>query len=317
VLADLPSWFLRTLAIVFGLLWGSFLNVVIYRVPREMSVVAPPSSCGSCGARIRPYDNVPILSWLLLRGRARCCGARISPRYPIVELIGGVVGLATIETVVRGLSPDTSLLRVGALFVAYFALALALVAGAFIDAEHMYLPDAITVGGTVLGLCTASLRAEPIFDALYGAAVGFVGVWLPLIVVYSRVRGRQGMGLGDAKLTMLAGAWFGWKGAVFVLFAGAVQGTLSALVIFLVAGKIEEPEAVRADREELQRAAADGDAEAAQILAEDPVLEAPPAAGLGQARIPFGPFLALACLELLFAHGWIADAYRRWLVGES
>jgi leader peptidase (prepilin peptidase) / N-methyltransferase len=315
VLGDLPSWFLRPLAIVLGLLWGSFLNVVIYRVPREMSIVHPPSSCGGCGAKIKPYDNIPVLSWLILRGKARCCGARISPRYPVVELIGGVIGLGTLEMVERALSPEASLLLAGALFLAYFALALGLVAAAFIDAEHMYLPDSITLGGTVLGLATASLRGEPIFDALFGAALGFVGVWLPLIVVYARVRGRQGMGLGDAKLTMLAGAWFGWKGAAFVLFAGAMQGTLSAFVIYLFAGKIEEPEAVRADREELQQAAAEGDAEAAQILAEDPVLDAPPGEGLGQARIPFGPFLALACLELMFAQGWIAEAYRRWFLG--
>lgn len=315
MLGDFPSWFLRPLAVVFGLLWGSFLNVVIYRVPREMSVVQPPSSCGACGARIKPYDNIPVVSWLLLRGRARCCGARISGRYPIVELLGGAIGLATLELVVRSLAPDVSLFRAGALFLATFGLALGLVAAAFIDAEHMYLPDSITLGGTVLGLATVSLRGEPIFDALLGAAVGFLGVWLPLIVVYARVRGRQGMGLGDAKLTMLAGAWFGWQGAAFVLFAGALQGTLSAIVIYLVAGKIDEPEAVRADREELHRAAAEGDVEAAQILAEDPVLDAPPAEGLGQARIPFGPFLALACLELLFAHGWIEGVYRSWFLG--
>jgi leader peptidase (prepilin peptidase)/N-methyltransferase len=315
VLADLPDWFTLPLAAVLGLMWGSFLNVVIYRVPREMSVVSPPSSCASCGARIAPYDNVPVLSWLVLRGRARCCGARISARYPVVELLGGAIGLATLELLLHTLPAETSLVRVGALFVAYFGLALGLVAGAFIDAEHMYLPDSITLGGTVVGLATASLRSEPFFDALIGAAIGFVAVWAPLIVAYARIRGRQGMGLGDAKLTMLAGAWFGWKGAVFVLFAGAMQGTLSALVIYLFAGKIDEPDAVRADREELQRAAAEGDVEAAQILAEDPVLEAPPASGLGQARIPFGPFLALACLELLFAHGWIEDAYRRWFLG--
>lgn len=315
MIGDFPSWFLRPLAVVFGLLWGSFLNVVIHRVPREMSVVHPPSSCAACGAKIKPYDNIPVLSWLVLRGKARCCGAPISPRYPIVELIGGASGLATLELVVRALPGDASLLHAAALFLAYFALALGLVAAAFIDAEHMYLPDSITLGGAVLGLATASMRDEPIFDGLFGAAVGFLGVWLPLIVIYARVRGKQGMGLGDAKLTMLAGAWFGWQGAAFVLFAGAMQGTLTALVIYLVAGKIEEPEAVRAERDELERAAAEGDAEAAQILAEDPVLDSPPAEGLSQARIPFGPFLALACLELLFAHGWIAETYRRWFLG--
>jgi leader peptidase (prepilin peptidase) / N-methyltransferase len=314
VLADLPTWFLRTLALALGLLWGSFLNVVIFRVPREMSVVTPPSSCPSCGAQIRAYDNIPVVSWLLLRGRARCCGAQINPRYPLVELIGGAIGLATLHTVVSSLPPDTPLVRAGAVFVADFSLGLGLVAAAFIDAEHMYLPDTITVGGTVVGLATATLRGFGLTEAVLGAFAGYVGVWLPFIVLYKKVRGISGMGHGDAKLTMLAGAWFGWQGAGFVLCAGAVQGTISALAIYLAVGKLEEPAAVREDRAELKRAAEAGDAEAARILAEDPLGEEPPATGLGLSRIPFGPFLALACLELLFARPWLVRAYE-WLMG--
>jgi leader peptidase (prepilin peptidase)/N-methyltransferase len=316
VLADFPTWFLRPLAVVLGLLWGSFLNVVIYRVPREMSVATPPSSCASCGVRIKPYDNIPILSWLLLRGRARCCGAKISPRYLVVELIGGAIGLATLEVVLHTLAPETSIARAGAVFVADFGLALALVAAAFIDAEHMYLPDTITIGGTVVGVATATLRGDTLSHALVGAFVGFVGVWLPFVVVYTRVRGVTGMGLGDAKLMMLAGAWFGWQGAGFVLCAGAVQGSLTALAVYLIAGKIEEPQAVREERAELKRAALAGDAEAAEILAEDPLGEEPPGTGLGLARFPFGPFLALGCLEMLFAKEWIFEAYS-WAVGSG
>jgi leader peptidase (prepilin peptidase)/N-methyltransferase len=109
---------------------------------------------------------------------------------------------------------------------------------------------------------------------------------------------------------MLAGAWFGAGGAAFVLFAGAIQGTLGALLILLVKGKIEEPEAVRADRAELKRAAGEGDVEAAKILADDPLGDDPQGHGLGQARLPFGPFLILACLEWLFASEWILAAYR-------
>ncbi len=310
MLGDVPTWFLRALAVLFGLLWGSFLNVVIYRLPREMSVAHPPSSCGGCGARIKPYDNVPVLSWLILRGRARCCGAFISPRYPIVELIGAALSLATLERVWQTLPAETLLLRAAAVYLADFALSLGLVAAAFIDAEHMYLPDSITLGGTVLGLATATLRGVTLPESILGAGAGFVGVWLPFVVIYARVRGRHGMGMGDAKLTMLAGAWFGAAGAAFVLFAGAVQGTVGALVIFLVKGKIEEPEAVRADRAELQRAAGEGDAEAAKILAEDPLGDGPRGDGFGQARLPFGPFLILACLEWLFAKEWILAAYR-------
>jgi leader peptidase (prepilin peptidase)/N-methyltransferase len=86
---NIPLWFPRAFAIVFGLLWGSFLNVVIYRVPRGMSVVHPPSHCPSCGKPVRPWDNVPVFGYILLRGKARCCGAALSPRYPLVEAIGG------------------------------------------------------------------------------------------------------------------------------------------------------------------------------------------------------------------------------------
>ena len=305
---EVPLWFQRAVAIALGLVWGSFLNVVIHRSPRGMSVVSPPSHCPACGKPIRPADNIPVLGYLLLRGRARCCGARLSPRYPLVELIGGALSFAIVEVVIRALPGDTLVARAGAIYVADLALCLGLVAAAFIDAEHMYLPDTITLGGTVLGVATATLRGLPFVDALVGAGAGFVGIWLPFVVLYTRLRGRAGMGLGDAKLTMLAGAWFGWWGAAFVLLAGAVQGTVAAVVILAVKGRIDEPDAVKADREELQRAAAEGDAEAREALARDP-LAAPQGEGFTQARLPFGPFLILACLEFLFVGDRVLAAY--------
>jgi leader peptidase (prepilin peptidase)/N-methyltransferase len=182
------------------------------------------------------------------------------------------------------------------------------VAAAFIDAEHMYLPDAITVGGTMFGLATPALRGLGWADVLAGAAIGFLGIWLPFIVGYERLRGRPGMGLGDAKLVMLAGAWFGWPGATFALFGGALQATVAALVMLLTQGRIEEPEAVRADRDELQRAADAGDAEAKRLLADDP-LGKPPGEGLLAARIPFGPFLCLAIIEWMLAGPWLRDRF--------
>jgi leader peptidase (prepilin peptidase) / N-methyltransferase len=307
-LGDIPLAFMRIVALVFGLLWGSFLNVVIYRTPREMSVVRPPSTCPGCGARIKPYDNVPVFSWLLLRGKARCCGVKISPRYPLVELAGGLLSLAIVEVYLRSLPPGTSLARAGAVYLSYFSLSLALVAAAFIDAEHMYLPDTITIGGTVLGVATATLRGMGLVPSIVSAVAGFVVVWLPLIVIYPRIRGKQGMGLGDAKLVMLAGAWFGLFGVFYTLLAGAMQSLVGAVILYAVLGKIEEPEAVRKDREELQKAAAEGDKEAAEILAEDPIGEAPEE-GFMAARIPFGPFLILAALELMFFGERIARLY--------
>jgi leader peptidase (prepilin peptidase)/N-methyltransferase len=185
---------------------------------------------------------------------------------------------------------------------------MALVAAAFIDAEHMYLPDAVTIGGALFGLATPALRGMTFYDALLGAGVGFVGVWLPFIVVYKAIRGRVGMGLGDAKLVMLAGAWFGWPGVTFAIFAGAVQASLAALVVLLARGKIEEPESVRRDREELQLAVAAGDEEAKRALEEDPLAMAP-AEGIMAARLPFGPFLCIAILEWMLAGQWIQE---RW-----
>ena len=131
------------------------------------------------------------------------------------------------------------------LFLAYFALCLGLVAAVFIDLEFMLLPDGITLGGTLLGLASSVIRGVPLRDAALGAAVGFVVIWLPFNLLYRLVRGHPGMGLGDAKLLMLTGAWFGWKGALFALLAGAVQGTAVALALVAVKGRIEEPEAVQ------------------------------------------------------------------------
>jgi leader peptidase (prepilin peptidase) / N-methyltransferase len=303
---DLAPWLVGVFAFVWGSLWGSFLNVVIYRVPRGMSVVRPASHCPGCGAAIRPLDNVPILSWLVLGGRARCCGVRVSPRYVAVEVLGGLVALGIVQVVIRPLPGDTTLVHAGAIFLADLALAQALIAAAFIDLSHMFLPDSITIGGTLFGLATPGLRGLGWSDALLGAGVGLVGVWLPFIVGYGALRGRPGMGLGDAKLVMLAGAWFGWPGAAFALFAGALQATLGAIVVLLVHGRIEEPEAVRQDRAELRRAADQGDTEALAALAADP-LATPPDEGLMAARMPFGPFLCLAIIEWMLGGEWIRD----------
>ena len=179
-LADLPPALIIGVAVSLGLLFGSFLNVVIYRLPREQSVVSPGSRCPACGTAIRAYDNVPVLSWLALRGKSRCCGARISARYPLVELLGGFFAWALVETVVLDLSPDTVWWRVLLVFGLYLALGLGLIAAAFIDLEHMLLPDEITLGGTLLGIVTVPLRPEATWlGALGGAVFGFVLIWLP------------------------------------------------------------------------------------------------------------------------------------------
>jgi leader peptidase (prepilin peptidase)/N-methyltransferase len=282
---------------------GSFLNVVIHRLPRGENLAFPGSRCPGCGKPIAPRDNVPVLSFLLLRGRARCCGAKISVRYPIVEAIGGLLAWAIMTTIILELDPATSIGRAAGLFAVYLALGLGLVALAFIDLDHMLLPDELTLGGAALGVLTVPLRPGATFyESVFGAGVGFVLIWLPFIVIYQALRGRPGMGLGDAKLIALAGAWFGWLGAVFALLAAAVQATAVMLVLLVVGEKPKEPESVIEDRKVLREAIeqAEGEEKAAleRELADDP-LGNEPEPGLGAARLAFGPFIALSILEYL------------------
>lgn len=312
---DLPVWFWMGVGVSLGLVFGSFLNVVIHRLPRGENLAFPASHCTSCGTPLRAFDNVPLLGWLLLRGRARCCKARISPRYPLVEALGGLLGGALIQVAVLTLPLDTPLWQAGLLFAVELALGLGLIAAAFIDLSHMYLPDSLTLGGALLGLVSVPLRPEATFTAsLLGAAVGFLVVWLPFDFLHRLLRGKPGMGLGDAKLVMLAGVWFGWQGALFTLLAGAVQATLTVGAIYLTQGRIEEPEAVKQEREEIARELEQLPAEERALLeaelATDP-LAGEPEQGFGKARIAFGPFLVLAALELLV----FGDFIREELVG--
>jgi leader peptidase (prepilin peptidase)/N-methyltransferase len=301
-LADLPGPFVTAVAVALGLAFGSFLNVVIYRLPRGESLSYPGSRCPGCGQPIRAFDNIPVLGWLLLRGRARCCKIWISPRYPLVEALGGLLAWAIVRAIIFELPDETVWWKVVLLFALYLTLALGLLAAAFIDLDHMYLPDPITIGGAALGLVSVRLRGGSFEDALLGAALGFVIVWLPFDFLYAKLRGLPGMGLGDAKLVMLAGAWFGWRGALFALLGGAVQATVVALAVFLARGKIDEPDAVVRARKELQALleSTEGEARAEleREIARDP-LAFEPEVGFGKARLAFGPFLALATLEYM------------------
>lgn len=313
---ELPPWFWMGVGISFGLVFGSFLNVVIYRLPRGESVAFPASHCTTCGTPIRALDNVPVLGWLLLRGRARCCKSPISPRYPLVELLGGLLGGALIQVSILTLPLETPLWQGVLLFAAELALGLGLIAAAFIDLSHMYLPDPLTLGGAALGVLSVPLRPGATFvESLLGAGIGFLAVWLPFDFLHRLVRGKPGMGLGDAKLVMLAGAWFGWQGALFTLLGGSIQATLVVVVLYLVRGKLEEPEAVKQERAEIERelaaATPEERAEIERELALDP-LAGEPEEGFGKARIAFGPFLVLAALELLVFGEFIREELQAW-----
>ncbi len=302
---ELPHGALRALALFFGLVWGSFLNVVIHRVPRDESVVKPGSRCPACGKPIAWWNNIPVFSWLFMLGKARCCGVKVSVRYPLVEALGGAASIAVLELTVFAM-PEASVIRATCIYLTNFAVILALIAAAFIDFEWMYIPDSVTIGGTILGIATSSFRGMSIVSAVIAAAAGFLITYIPFVFLYRMARGRPGMGLGDAKLLMMAGAFFGVFGVLWALLAGAIQGTLAALVLWLVRGKIQIPDAVKEELAELRKAAAEGDEEAKEALAEDPLADDEDA-DAGLARMAFGPFLAMAFIEMMLFHDFILE----------
>lgn len=312
-LIDLPLWFIRGFAVLFGLLWGSFLNVVIYRVPRGQSVVSPPSHCPKCDKPIRAWQNFPVVSYVVLRGRSACCGERISPRYPMVELIGGVLSLAIVELVVLPLpQPQTSLARAAFLYLPSFAFALFLVATAFIDLEHMViLPDKANAAFAILGVATATVRGFGIVETLIGAGVG-LGIGFGINGVYKVLRGRSGFASGDSILLGVIGAWFGFAGALFALFAGAIQGVVILIVMRVLGGKVEEPDSVKREREEIlaeiEKLPEDEREEALREWREDDELADNPGEGM-QAPLAFGPFIAIAGLELALFMPALKEAF--------
>jgi leader peptidase (prepilin peptidase)/N-methyltransferase len=207
---------IATLAGLFGLVVGSFLNVCIHRLPLKLSLLHPPSRCGSCGAPVKWRDNVPVVSWLALRGRCRACGASISIVYPIVELITAVVFvLAYLQ---YGLSP---LLGVRLLF------ACAMIVLFMIDLEHHLLPNVVTLPGVVVGFAASFFLPPGWFDSAVGALVGG-GVLFAIAEAYYRLRHEEGMGMGDVKMLAMIGAFLGWKLAIVTLvvasFAGSIIG---------------------------------------------------------------------------------------------
>lgn len=192
-------------------------------------------------------------------------------------------------------------------------LGAALLASAAVDLEHMILPDEITYGGALLGLATAYLRPVGLVPSIVGAFAGFLVSYVPFLL-YKLIRGRSGMGLGDAKLLVMLGAWLGWQGALFAMFAGAVQSTLAAIVLRVARVPYRIPASVAAEIEELRARAAEGDEEAKAELADDP-MAADVGDGLLATRLPLGPFLALAALEALFARREVQSIFAWILAG--
>ena len=214
-------------AFLFGLAVGSFLNVCIYRIPLRKSIVSPPSSCPKCGAAIRFYDNIPILSYVVLLGRCRHCRAPISPKYPLVELITGLLSAALFIRL--GLSPS---------YFCLFLFTAALIAIAFIDLQHKIIPDVISLPGILAGLVFSFFPSAGLapLDALIGVVGG--GGFLFLVgTAFEKVTGREGMGGGDVKLLAMIGAWMGWKALPFIILLSALSGAVIGGVSLAASGQ--------------------------------------------------------------------------------
>ena len=262
------------IAIVFllGALFGSFANVCIYRIPRGLSVVNPPSHCFHCQTPVRWYDNLPVLGWILLRGKCRACKAPFSIRYALVEaLLGGLTVLLWLQTTWIDFAGEPAPHRI-ARFGIYFLFLVLMAVIAFIDLDTKLIPDVL------------SLPAIPIFFGL-GQLLGDVGIWDRLIgiaVGYGIVRAiadgywyltkREGMGYGDGKLLAVIGALLGWKAVLVALFGGAVLGSVIGVTALVIARR-RSPEAPVEEGEE------------------------PP---LRHVELPFGPFIVAAALTYLF-----------------
>jgi leader peptidase (prepilin peptidase)/N-methyltransferase len=229
-----PDWslLLRTpafeiTACLLGLVVGSFANVCVHRLPRGESIVSPPSRCPACGARIGPRDNLPLVGWLLLRGRCRACRAPISWRYPALEGANGLLWLALAS--LHGPRVRT--------FVE-MALVSALLVLSLIDLDHQLLPDVITLPGTALGLAGSFLPGSPLrpLEAI-GAALGGWLAFAAVAKAYEKTRGVEGLGQGDWKLAALLGAFLGWQKLLLTVLLASMAGTLVGLVAIGLRGR--------------------------------------------------------------------------------
>jgi len=287
LLSDAFPWFFPVAAFIFGTLIGSFLTVCIYRIPAKKSVIHPGSTC-ACGQPIKWYDNIPILSWFILRGKARCCGRPYSFRYAFVELLTGALFLAC------WLHFPPAKALCGMFFVS------CLICASFIDLDHFEIPDRFSIGLAVLGVILAafvpSLHNQshelPLIAGLRSGVIALQGVligsalvlWIAILA--EAVLKKEAMGFGDVKFVGAIGAFCGWQGAITSIFGGAIIGSLwfaGALLWQKISGK--------------------------QMKLKTPEPgEAPADLGVG-AHVPYGPMLALGgLLHFLFLHRWV-EAY--------
>jgi leader peptidase (prepilin peptidase) / N-methyltransferase len=207
--------------VAFGLCLGSFLNVVIHRLPLGLSLVRPRSRCPKCGNAIAPYDNIPLLSYVLLRGRCRRCRVPIPIRYPAVEAAGA---LCLIVAALVSTGPAGAGVR--------GAFLLALLAITWIDLDHRIIPNEISIPGIAAGLLLSPLIGVPRLEGVIGAVIG-AGALLGVALAYRAIRGIEGMGGGDVKLAAMLGAFLGWKGILLTIIMGSLFGSAAGIALIL------------------------------------------------------------------------------------
>jgi leader peptidase (prepilin peptidase)/N-methyltransferase len=212
-----PETTLLVLSTIFGLVIGSFLNVCIHRIPLRMSLVSPPSRCPKCGRPVSWFDNIPVVSWILLSGKCRYCKNRISAQYPIVELATGLAFLA-----VAWVTPPGPQLVARLIFVCLLIVLFG------IDLEHQLLPNVITLPGIVIGLIFSVVAPPGWQDALMGVVLG-AGVLYAIAGAYYMVRREEGLGMGDVKMLAMIGAFLGWQAVLVTLVLSSFSGALVGL----------------------------------------------------------------------------------------
>lgn len=287
---------------LFGLLAGSFANVVIHRVPLEQSIVFPPSRCPRCQAALKPWQNIPLISWLLLRGRCANCREPISARYPFVEALHGA-GFAAIA-LRYGVTPFAPAL------MAFFS---ALCILAFIDWDHQILPDVITLPGIALAVAFTFLPGSLVTwkEALVAAVIGYGG-FFAVAEGYSRLRGIEGLGQGDWKLAAMMGSVLGGRRLLLAILLASISGTIFGLVQALRQRRNPEPSQFADETP----AAVSPDLAPEVLAASEPAPHAadaevgpPGPSPIGQHRLPFGTFLAAAAVFVLFFGDETLDWY--------
>jgi leader peptidase (prepilin peptidase)/N-methyltransferase len=217
---------LSIVSIILGAMIGSFLNVCIYRLPKEESIIWPRSHCPTCKKMIRFYDNIPLISYLLLRGRCRYCKGPISLQYPLVE---GITALSSLFLIIK-FGPSLS-------YLFYFAFVAALIAITVIDLYHQIIPDGISLPGIGVGLL-ASLVIPQItfFNSLMGILLGGGSLFL-VATLYEWIFKREGMGGGDVKLLAMIGAFLGWKAVILTILLSSLIGSTTGILIMILKGK--------------------------------------------------------------------------------